>query len=505
MAAADRLRVLVIDDDPAHAEVVSESLARVDYDCATETSGAAALKRLERDEFDVVVTDLRLGDLSGMEVVRTARQERPDAAVVVVTGHADIKTAVEAMQLGATHYLEKPVDLAALRLVVEKAADRRRLARDNEELRRQLDEKYGFEAGFLGESPAMRRVFAQLRSLAPTRATVLVTGENGTGKELVARALHANSPRRAKPFVAMNCAALNENLLDDEMFGHEAGAFTGGDRQRKGRFEYATGGTLFLDEVGDMPLALQAKLLRVLENGEVTRIGSNEVIKVDVRLVAATNRSLEQLITENKFRTDLYYRLKVATVRLPALRERREDIPLLTAHFLKEANQKHGKKVNAIADPVRRAFAGYAWPGNVRELRNAVESMVVMDHDGALGLDDVQEEAILAHSHAVLTARAGADELVGQPLSFVERYYAERTLAAAGGNREEAARQLGIGERTLYRMMQEWKLQDRIRQALDEADGDTVRAAELLGLKPETLARKLKRLGHREDGDDEGE
>src|SRR5262245_28255715 len=365
--ASEPLRVLVIDDDQFHAETVAEVLEKVGYACTVATSGRAGAERIERDEYDVVLTDLRMGDLDGLAIVRKTRQEQPDAEVVVITGYGDVKTAVEAIRQGAFHYLLKPLDTAELRAAVQKAGERPLLTRANRDLRRQLDEKFGFE-GVVGNSPKMHDVIARLRAYAPTRATVLILGESGTGKELAAKALHANSPRRNKPFVAMNCTALNENLLDDELFGHEAGAFTGADRLRKGRFEHANGGTLFLDEIGDMPLTLQAKLLRVLENGEVFRIGSNESIKVDVRIISATHRDLESAMVEGKFRQDLYFRLKVGLVRLPPLRERRDDLPLLIEHFLKEFNQRHGKQASGISDGLRRALYAYDWPGNVREL-----------------------------------------------------------------------------------------------------------------------------------------
>src|SRR6476620_10554980 len=350
--------------------------------------------------------------------------------------------------------------MAELRAILNKAAERIRLARANRELKRQLDEKFGFE-GVIGSSPKMHEVVVRLQTIAPTGATVLILGETGTGKELAAKALHTNSPRKNKPFVAMNCAALNENLLDDEMFGHEAGAFTGAERMRKGRFEYANGGTLFLDEISDMPAALQAKLLRVLENGEVSRIGSNETIKVDVRLVAATNRDLEQMIKDGKFRQDLYYRLRVGLLRIPPLRERGKDVVLLTTHFLDEFARRYGKKVPKVTNAVWGAFKAYPWPGNVRELRNQIESMVIQDQDGVLDLDDLQDGDSLKAS-AAAAAAAGPDHLVGRPLTEVERYYAEKALELAEGNRDKAARMLGIGERTLYRSIQEWKLQDRI-------------------------------------------
>jgi two-component system, NtrC family, response regulator HydG len=490
----EQLRVLIVDDERGHAEALAESLERVGYDCTIATSGSAGARKIDEEEFDVVLTDLRMADMDGLAILRKAKQSLPDAEVVVITGHGDIHTAVEAIKYGAADYLTKPVDLVKLRETADRVARSPRLARANRELQRRLDEKFGFE-GIVGNSPRMHDVLEKLRNLAPTSATVLIWGETGTGKELVAKAIHNNSPRKGKPFVAMNCTALNENLLDDELFGHEPGSFTGADRVRKGRFEYATGGTLFLDEVGDMPLTLQAKLLRVLENQEVFRIGSNEPIKVNVRLLSATNRDLEAAVEAGTFRRDLYFRLKVVTVRLPALRERREDLPLLTAHFLKEFGSRHGKRVTGISEPVRKAMHAYHWPGNVRELRNVVESMVVQDSDGVLGMDDIQEGEGLGRLSTADAAEVGPAALVGRPLSEVERYYVEQALQLTEGNREEAARMLGIGERTLYRVIQDWKLQDKIRAALAEANGDMAEAARRLNLKTEVLQRKIKKLG----------
>jgi two-component system response regulator HydG len=455
---SDSLRVLIIDDEKAHAEAVAESLARVGYECVIATSGKAGADKIENEDFDVILTDLRMEDVDGLTLLGRAKQDLPEAEVVLITGYGDVKTAVQAIKEGAANYLTKPVDMGELRAIVDKAGERLRLARANRELQRQLDEKFGFE-GVVGNSPKMHDIIAKLRDIAPTSATVLIQGETGTGKELVAKAIHTNSPRRNKPFVAMNCTALNENLLEDELFGHEPGSFTGADRLRKGRFEHANGGTLFLDEVGDMPANLQAKLLRVLENKEIFRIGTNEPIKVNVRLLSATNHDLEAAVAAGKFRQDLYFRLKVVTVKLPPLRERREDLPLLTAHFIKEFNQQHGKRVQGISEPLRRAVAAYDWPGNVRELRNLIESMVVQDHDGTLDLNDIQEGDSLrgilpADNHA-----AGPSGLVGRPLDEVERFYIDQTLGLTGGNREEAARLLGIGERTLYRKIKKWELE----------------------------------------------
>src|SRR5436190_920169 len=308
-ANEDRLRVLVIDDQRDHAETVAEILAAGGYACDIATSGKEGAKKIQAEDYDLVLTDLRMGGPDGLAIVRLVK-EQGDALVMVISGSSDVKKAVQALQEGATHYILKPVSKDELLAVVNKSADELRRLRTIRELRRQLDERFGFE-GLIGNSPKMRELIARVKAFAPTKATVLILGENGTGKELVAKAIHTNSPRKNKPFVAMNCAALNENLLDDEMFGHEPGAFTGADRLRKGRFEYANGGTLFLDEIGDMPPALQAKLLRVLENGEVFRIGSNEPIKVNVRLVSATNRDLEEEVKKGAFRQDLYFRLKV--------------------------------------------------------------------------------------------------------------------------------------------------------------------------------------------------
>ncbi len=498
-AGGDPLRVLVIDDERFHAEAVAESLERVGYRCTIATSGTAGARKIDGEEFDVILTDLRMNDLDGLAIVRKAKQEQPDAEVLVITGHGDIKTAVEAIKLGAAHYLLKPVDMAELRAIVDKSAERLRLARTNRELKRQLDEKFGFE-GVVGNSQKMQELINKLRTIAPTHASVLISGETGTGKDIVARAIHHNSPRKNKPFVALNCTALNENLLDDELFGHEAGAYTGAERMRKGKFEFATGGTLFLDEVGDMPLTLQAKLLRVLENGEVTRIGSNEPIRVNVRVLSATHQDLEAAVASGKFRQDLYFRLKVVTVRLPALRDRREDIPLLTAHFLKESSARHGKPVpGGLSESVRRAMAAYDWPGNVRELRNVIESMVVQDTDGTLDMDDIQEGESLRRMHTSEAPADGAGGLLGRPLVEVERYYTERALEMTQGNREEAAKMLGIGERTLYRNIQDWKLQDRIKEALAESGGDVAAAAGKLGMKAEALEKKLKKLGVRDE------
>jgi two-component system response regulator HydG len=456
-AATAPIKILVIDDDPAHAEAVADSLARVGYECTVATTATEGLAQINRGEFEVIVTDLRMKDATGLDVLAHAKQELPDAEVIVVTGHGTIQSAVEAMQQGAFNYLLKPLDLKQLRAVVDNAARNQHLRRANAELSRRLDEKFGFE-GIIGNSPAMQELIDRLRRIAPTDATVLIQGETGTGKELVAQAIHQNSPRKNRPFVGLNCAALSENILESELFGHIRGAFTDASADRIGKFEYANGGTLFLDEVGDMPLPTQIKLLRVLESSEITRVGSNDPVKVNVRILSATNRDLEDAIRAGTFREDLYHRLKVLTVTLPRLADRAQDIPLLIEHFLQLHAARHHKKVRSMTTAARRRLMGYPWPGNVRQLKNAIESMVVVDYDEVLDVDDLPPEFSHGESAPVATGGAGIGDLVGRPLAEIEGLYIAETLKATGGNREEAASLLGIGERTLYRKIKEYGL-----------------------------------------------
>lgn len=448
------IRVLVVDDDEPHADAVAESLERVGYECTVATSGREGIRLIEEQEYDVVLTDLMMNDVDGMEVLAQAKQELPDAEVVILTGRNETKDAVAAIQAGAAQYLLKPLDIGELRAVVDRRSQSRRLARTNLELKRQLDEKFGFE-GVVGNSPAMHTVLDRLKQIAPTSATVLITGESGTGKELVAKSLHVNSPRRNKPFVALNCAELSENVLESELFGHVKGAFTGADRDRVGRLQYANGGTLFLDEIGDIPISIQVKLLRVLEAGEVVRVGTNEPVKVNVRLVSATNRDLTEAIASGQFRQDLYHRLKVVNIKLPPLRSRREDIPLLIEYFIKEFSATHQKAIKGMSPAARKVLAAYSWPGNVRELRNTIESMIVIDYDGILDLDDLTEDLQATTPQPVETS-VGSSSLVGRPLEEVEKFYIIECLKLTNGNREEAARMLGIGERTLYRKIKEY-------------------------------------------------
>jgi len=454
------ISVLVVDDDEAHAEAVAESLERVGCECTIAPSGKRGIELIEGENFDIVITDLKMDDVDGLMILRKAKEELPEAEVIVLTGHSSINSAVTAMQAGAYTYLTKPLDIQELRAAVDKAAERVRLIRRNAALSRRLDEKFGFE-GVIGNSPAMNRVIDKLKALAPTETTVLILGENGTGKELAARALHQNSNRKNKPFVPLNISALPQTILESELFGHEPGAFTGAVTRRIGKFEYAHGGTLFMDEVGEMPMETQIKLLRVLEDRKITRLGSNEEKAINVRLLAATNADLKEMMEKGTFRRDLYYRLSVVSVVLPPLRERQPDIPLLIEHFVKEFSKVYGKEVQGVTRAARHALMHFDWPGNIRQIRNTIEGMLALDTDGLLDVDDLPDEisplAKTAGPDGTPLA-SGADFLVGRPMEEVEKYYIARALELSGGNREEAAKMLNIGERTLYRKIKEFDL-----------------------------------------------
>ena len=455
-AAQPPLRLLIVDNDEALARAMEESLVKVGYECIVATSGPEGARKIETDTFDIVVTDLVMNDIDGMEILGRSRQRLPEAEVILVTGHATVPKAVEAMQQGAFNFLEKPITPARLRAVCEKAADAIRLKRQNTELRERLDERFGFE-GIIYASSQMQTVIDRLKRIAPTDATVLIAGESGTGKELIAQAIHQNSPRKGKRIVALNCAAVAENLVESELFGHVKGAFTDAHSDRIGAFEYANGGTLFLDEVGDMPISTQIKLLRVLEEHQITRVGDNKAIRVNVRVVSATNRPLEELVAAGKFRNDLYFRLKVVTVPLPALRERRDDIIPLADHFRRQFAKRHHKQVKGLSPAATKRLFAYEWPGNVRQLRNAMETMVVLDVDGTLDVDDLPPELADAAPAASSSAACGPTELIGRTMDDIERWAIEETLKLTGGNREEAAKILAIGARTLYRKLEKYQ------------------------------------------------
>ena len=447
-------RVLIIDDDEAHAEALADGLEIDGYVCKLAHSGREGLDRMSEETFDAVLTDLVMHEVDGIGVLEEARTLQPDAVVLLITGHGSIETAVDAMRLGAADYLAKPVRIAELRTRLARALETGDLRRTNLELRRQIDKRYGFE-GIIGHSPSMQRVFDILGQVSSTNATVLVLGESGTGKELVTRALHLNSPRRDGHFVAVNCAAMSEGLIESELFGHVKGAFTGALSAKEGRIVYADGGTLFLDEVGDMPLETQAKLLRVLETREVQPVGGNTVRKVDVRLVAATNRDLRAMVEAGTFREDLLFRLQVVTVELPPLRERAGDVPVLIDYFISELAEQHGRAVRGITPEARTALVRYSWPGNVRELRNVIENMVVLARGEVLTREDVPQQV---GDEGPAPQNRGSYNLAGRSLEEVERDLISANLELAEGNREKAAKILGMGERTLYRKLKAYGL-----------------------------------------------
>ena len=455
-----RADILVVDDESAHAEVIAEGLGRLGHRTATANTGDAAVARVQAQHFDVVVTDLILGGpIDGLAVLAAVRKHSPGTEVVLITAHSSIDTCRSALQQGAFDYVEKPIDIDELRTVVQRAVEKTALERTVHELRRELDERYDFDA-IIGISRATLNILDTIRRVAPSDLPVLIQGESGTGKELMAQAIHSHSRRRENRLVALNCAGLSESILEDELFGHVKGAFTGAAGDRAGRFEHADGGTIFLDEVGDMPLNMQAKLLRVLENGEVVRLGSNESLHVNVRLISATNRDLTELVAAKRFREDLYFRIRGAMVPLPPLRERREDIPVLIDHFLAEAATRHGKPITGLTAEARRVLMAYDWPGNVRQLRNVVENMVVLAEPSTdkLTLADLPLEI-----HAPPAALAAGDSfgsLVGLSIQEAEKQLIRNTLKMVAGNREQAAAILGIGERTLYRKIKEYGIKE---------------------------------------------
>jgi two-component system response regulator HydG len=452
--SAAPVSVLVIDDDAAHAESLGEALAAMDYRPQVVHSGAEGLTAIAESAPDLVLTDLRMADVDGMKVLEAARR-KSDAEVVMITGHASVESAVDAMRAGAAHYITKPVNIAELREVLARIVERQQLRRRNVELESQLDERYGYEQ-IIGRSDAMQEVFGTLKQVAPTDVTVLVTGESGTGKELVARALHQNSRRRNAPFIALNCAALPESLLESELFGHEKGSFTGATARKVGHIENAGGGTLFLDEVGDMPLTTQVKILRVLEQREIVRVGSSTPIPVDIRVVAATNQNLVEAVAERRFREDLYFRLKVVSIDLPPLRVRVSDIPLLAEAFVRELSERHGTLVRGVSPEVMRVLQAQPWPGNVRELRNTIENMVVTGRNEVLQISDLPPQ--IRVENAPPPPAAPISSLAGRSAAEVEKEHIRATLELVGGNRSRAARMMGIGERTLYRKIKAYGL-----------------------------------------------
>ena len=461
--------IVLVDDDDGSRDAMARALQRVGYTVQPFASGEEALDRIRSaDPVDVVVSDVRMPGMDGYELLRHVRSQRPDLPFLLVTAFADVEDAVNALQEGADDYLTKPVKMQELRQRVQLHLDRRALTNENRRLRQRLDKSFGFE-GIVGHSRQMERVLEKLKIAAPTRSTVLIVGESGTGKELVANALHQNSGRADGPFIAVNCGAIPGEILESELFGHERGAFTGAHQRRIGLIESASSGTLFLDEISELSPDLQVKLLRVLEERRVVRVGGTITIPVDFRLVAATNRSLEQWVLEGRFRQDLYYRLKVVTLTLPTLRERVEDIPLFVQHFLRTFNEELGRDVKRVHPSVLTALMRAPWPGNVRELRNLIEQLVLFATGDEIGLEDLPAEYRLTESSVspptdvVFTPRTMAE---------IEKEAILRTLDHTGGHRARAAALLEIGLRTLQRKLKEYgEISPRGSSAHDDESG----------------------------------
>ena len=453
----DKGIILVVDDERDHADGIVEALGKVPVKAIAVYSGKDALQIVRRQRVDVVVTDLKLdSDIDGLAILHEAKRHSDTTEVILITAYATIDNCKEAIRRGAYDYLVKPIDVDQLRTLVGQAA-RKAWAAYSRESKTKKAEAEGFQFdGVRGTSSAMNGIFEVLKRVAPTNISVLIEGQSGTGKELLARAIHNNSPRRDKPFRPINCAGLTETLLESELFGHVKGAFTGASSDRKGLFEIADKGTLLLDEIGDMPLNMQAKLLRVIEDGVVIPVGANIPTVVDVRIISATNHDLTKLIEDKKFRQDLYFRIKGVSITLPALRDRTEDIPAFVEYFLKEAATETGSKVTGITDSAMSVLTNYDWPGNIRQLKNCIRTMVVMCDRNKLDVADIPTEI---HQVRQLAPGTGlTNGLAGVSLGDLEKQAIVDTLVKMQGNREKAAKILGIGERTLYRKIKEYNL-----------------------------------------------
>jgi len=451
--------ILVVDDDQAHRTMLRTLLTGWGYAVNEANDGATAVAMVHEQAFDLILMDIRMIRVSGLEALAEIKAYNPAIPVIIMTAYSSVETAVDALKKGAYDYLTKPLDFDELKLTMERAMDHSQLREENRLLRESLGTHFD-RRNIIGQSPAMVKLLETVAQVAPTEATILVTGESGTGKELVAGAIHFNSPRKEKPFIKMNCAAVTETLLESELFGHEKGAFTGAYRRKEGRFRQADRGSLFLDEVSEMSLAMQAKLLRVLQEQEFTRVGGEETIHVDVRVIAATNKELSEEIATGRFREDLYYRLNVVTINVPPLRERKEDIALLARHFLDDFSVKNKRQVTGFTPQAMDRMLKYDWPGNVRELMNAVERALVLSRSDYI---DVQDMPL------VLQERTEGDEEVSGspadvpadlPLEEVEKATILKTLESTMGNKSEAARRLGITRKTLHKKLKKYGVMD---------------------------------------------
>jgi DNA-binding NtrC family response regulator len=455
----EKISVLIVDDDVEMLEMLSKVLTKKNYAVEAIPEPLKAIQRIEESTFDIIVTDIQMPRMSGLEILRKVRDTSPDSRVIMITAFGSVDSAVEAMKLGAYDYISKPFNIDELLIVLEKAANHKKLQREVELLRGEVERKYSFSS-ILGKSKAIQDLFGLIKIIANTRSNVLIFGKSGTGKELVAKAIHYNSIRKNEPFVAINCSAIPENLLESELFGHEKGAYTGAVSSQRGLFEAAHGGTLLLDEIGEMPATLQAKLLRVLEDWEIRPVGSDRTKQVDVRLITATHRDLKQAVVKGTFREDLFYRLNVIYINLPDLRDRPEDIPLLTNHFLQQYADEVGKKGLVIHPDAMARLVNYAWPGNVRELENVIEQAVVLTSDSEVRVEDLPESVRSISEHEEL----GRDLTSGyMTLQELEKRYIGKVLEYTNYHQTKSSEILGIDRRTLYRKIREYRLKNLIR------------------------------------------
>jgi len=445
--------ILVVDDDHAHRTMLRTLLRGWGFRIEEADDGDTAVQKVRDQAFDLVLMDIRMVRMSGPEALKAVKALNPAIPIIIMTAYSSVETAVETLKNGAYDYLTKPLDFDELRLSMERAMDHTRLREENRVLRERLGDHFD-RRNLIGRSSAMIRVLETVSQVAPSEATVLISGESGTGKEMIAGAIHYNSPRKDGPFVKINCAAITETLLESELFGHEKGAFTGAHRRKEGRFRQAHGGSLFLDEISEMSLAMQVKLLRVLQEREVTRVGGEEVIPVDVRIIAATNKDLDEEIRQDRFREDLYYRLNVVSIPMPPLRERREDIPLLAQHFLGRFSKANHKVISGFTPRAMDQFLRHSWPGNVRELMNAVERAVVLSRSNVL----TEQDLTGIHGQARTEDDRTTDDEGPAPLSLedVEKAAILKTLEETGGNKSEAARRLGITRKTLHKKLKSY-------------------------------------------------